>query len=50
MPSPASWKGFLFLVGVTFVAIVVGQPIVEKVFTSATGKSAENLITGGKAA
>lgn len=50
MPSPTHWKGFLFLVGVTVGAVLIGQPIVEKIFMSITGKSAEATLTMGKAA
>lgn len=50
MPSPTSWKGFLFIAGTTVVAVLIVQPIIEKVFQSVTGRSAENVITMGKAA
>lgn len=44
------WKGFLFVVAVTVVAVLVLEPIIEKVTVQLTGRSAENLLTFGKAA
>lgn len=50
MEKPTHWKGFLYLLVLTVIAVMVIEPLVEKVSMSLTGKSAENLLTFGKAA
>lgn len=50
MERPTHWKGFLYIVAVTAVAILVVEPVVEKVVMAVTGRTAENLLTFGKAA
>lgn len=50
MESPKHWKGFLYLLVVTVVAVLIVEPLIEKVSMTLTGRSAESLLTFGKAA
>lgn len=50
MERPTHWKGFLYIAAVTMVAVLVVEPLVEKAVVAVTGRTAENLLTFGKAA
>jgi hypothetical protein len=45
-----TWSGFLYVVAATFVAVIVAKPAIEWATQKLTKRSAENLLSFGKAA
>lgn len=47
--APSTWKGFTFIAVTTAVAILFVDPLIEQLFQSVFKKSAENVLSFGKA-